>query len=556
MPYDIRTPGRRWWFSILVNAGVGILIYLLLTPSFESYDDIKMISILRGTGEVVQPDEHILFSHIGIGILFKNLYQQAPGVYWYEGFQTLLIFVFHIVLLHVLLSVSGIKKGLLLFGSYMLLFGVHALIRLQFTTVSVIAALTGVLFVFLYLKSESIWPKRIHMVLGFLFFLLSYAIRSQSFLLLALLMAPVVVMFYKRIVHTKTQLASLLLLGSLLIIGLSALSLFNNAYYARDPAWNDFWNRNRLQAKFCDMSLIRYNKDVCDAVGWSENDFRLARTNFYCDTVLFSKGRMQYVADHNTLGIETLDEMKPNLSAWPLLFGGYKFLYFSLLACVLLALVVVKIPLADGLKLLACALVLLGINMALLALRGPLERLLFSTSLVYITLLLLYVGQTELRMKFQWLVISAAGLLCVVNFYKEYTFSSDRVQRYEELNKPEVIEELSAKKLVVFGCDLNSQWYYLPFHTNPLYHSLHYITVSWISVTPIWYKECEHWGFRYFSMDILTDPSVTLVSNSYGVYAYYLKYMEEHYGVQRVPEKEYEYKPLLLTFRTFAPVVK
>ena len=101
----------------------------------------------------------------------------------------------------------------------------------------------------------------------------------------------------------------MVLAGSGICLTLVVLTAaYNNAYYARDPGWQAFFDYNKLRIKFNDYCWTRYTPETAGifaAVGWTANDHALIQDWFYDDSALYSAANLRSVLDSLSVDDQT-----------------------------------------------------------------------------------------------------------------------------------------------------------------------------------------------------------------------------------------------------------
>lgn len=125
---------------------VGLLYVLclgLFVPQFQTNDDAAMAMIAAGFELSDSGTEHLLFTHVAIGLVLQRLYAAWPEFPWYGTYLHLLQFLAFTLLGFCLLRVAGPRPGALLWLAWLATFGSAAVISLQFTQVSALLAGAG-----------------------------------------------------------------------------------------------------------------------------------------------------------------------------------------------------------------------------------------------------------------------------------------------------------------------------------------------------------------------------------------------------------------------------
>ena len=79
-------PLKPLLLSVLLTGCLAIAVLLALTPYYETNDDVGMNASVAWRLGFSQPDEHLLFSNVLIGLALKKCYAVWPGVPWYVGY--------------------------------------------------------------------------------------------------------------------------------------------------------------------------------------------------------------------------------------------------------------------------------------------------------------------------------------------------------------------------------------------------------------------------------------------------------------------------------------
>ena len=124
-------------------------------------------------------------------------------------------------------------------------------------------------------------------------------IRLDCFYLTALVALPAAICLVGW--PLRREVLKVALAGSGICLTLVVLAAaYNNAYYARDPGWQAFFDYNKLRIKFNDYCWTRYTPETAGifaAVGWTANDHALIQDWFYDDSALYSAANLRSVLD-------------------------------------------------------------------------------------------------------------------------------------------------------------------------------------------------------------------------------------------------------------------
>jgi hypothetical protein len=306
-----------WCVSIATVATLVASVFLLLTPGFDTNDDVVINMIVAGKGFGLAPDEHMVFTHVWIGQVLKAAYTHFPDVPWYASYLLIVQAMANVVLLYCAIESGFTWLRLRLYLLYFLTAGLFFIHNLQFTSTAFMAGQSGILLLLLAAarsdRRESRW--RIYRPVAAALALLIFAslVRREVFyplLVLGLATCGIYATF------TLRRTANLARSGAVLLTALLAAVIAwraNDAYYQADPGWQDFHAYNRLRVKFNDEAWVTFSERTAKAfseVGWSENDLAMLRAWFYDDKERYSYENLQKVMAAHPWYLERL--------SWPM----------------------------------------------------------------------------------------------------------------------------------------------------------------------------------------------------------------------------------------------
>jgi hypothetical protein len=286
---------KRLLVAAVMTAGVVLSVLAIFTPRFETNDDAGMTAITSGHVLVDQPDEHLVFSNVLIGLALKVLYQAAPRVPWYGGYLFVMASLsLAAVAFACLRRISTLDACLTV--AVVCVAGPPFLTVLQFTRVAFLATLAGLLLLTALVRDDK--PAR--KTLWAIPFLMAGAlIRFNSFLLAVVVLSPLAGWMMWR---ARTQVGArgaIAVLAGAITVGFALLG-FNNWYYSRDEAWRDFYKFNALRTSFTDYGRAEYNDvtaPVFAKVGWTRADVELLREWCFLDHERFNIQTLQTALD-------------------------------------------------------------------------------------------------------------------------------------------------------------------------------------------------------------------------------------------------------------------
>lgn len=311
----------------------------ILTPFYETNDDVGLSMIVAGQGFASRPDEHVLFSHIFIGQALRALYDANSHFPWYGAYLYFCHFASVTAISTVLLGKYGTKAGLLISAMLCCALEIYTLSNLQFTTTSFMLAAAGGLCAAEWVQSKK-GGYGVSFYAALLLLVASSMVRFQMFGLSFLLIGAFLLLNICSENEKVKQLKRVLIFLGISGLLSYALVQINNNYYATDQGWQNFYRNS------ANSGLIRdYNRPLntdqsmaaMHKVGWSLNDVNALLQCLNCDEQLFSAEKIEYVAanlpayrsDLSASSIlQTLLSCLENPVIWPCLFAIVTFFVF------------------------------------------------------------------------------------------------------------------------------------------------------------------------------------------------------------------------------------
>jgi hypothetical protein len=263
----------------------------VVTLGFESNDDVGMAQIASGVNTGA-PSAELIFSNILIGWVVKLLYQLTTRVNWY----TLYLLATHLValtgLLWAFLRMRPTRMAVILFGLLFVEFEIALLLRLQFTSTAILAAVSGILLI---LSRDEANGRRISIasVCGGGLLVLAGLIRPDAMYYALLLLAPLLI--YEAICFRPWRSFAVMGVSVAVVLGASALDAW---HYSSDPAWREFMAYNRARASIHDLPIVKYEPNTrffFNRIGWSYTDWGMFTNWFFTDRDTFSRERLESI---------------------------------------------------------------------------------------------------------------------------------------------------------------------------------------------------------------------------------------------------------------------
>lgn len=293
---------RPLLFAFVIVAITMLGFGLVFTPAYPIGDDPMMSMIASGRGIALEPDEHLVFTNVTIGLALKQLYRAMPDVPWYGAYLLAVHYFSHVALLYSVVSWRFGMRYLVLYAVFFIAIGQRLICNLQFTSTAALAVQAGIVLCLTRLcrraerPAESVWRG---LAAGTLLIVFGSLVRIESFYAMMLIGAPVsawVVLGGRRWWVIRPALIA----ATIMAVAVIGLQIYHARYYENDPAWAGFYDYNKLRIKFNDYEWTYYSnetKPVFDRVGWSENDHAMIVSWFFADADRYSPDKLRQVVD-------------------------------------------------------------------------------------------------------------------------------------------------------------------------------------------------------------------------------------------------------------------
>ncbi|MEQ8156556.1 MAG: hypothetical protein ABRQ25_17030 [Clostridiaceae bacterium] len=565
---NMSTANKIFILSIAVNA---FLFYMILNGGpirFESNDDVVMMDMASGAG-VTAPGHFLVFINVIYGYGLQFLYSLFPGISWYGIVFIILLYIGWTSILFALLMMKNKVLSLIFYGAVFLVFGVGSLVLLQFTKVSFILGIGGmILFLKAYSgKSENVRLYKVCFIISVILIFLSSLIRSkvvysvfaQSSLLIAyLVLRSIRVAEIKEKLHEKRigKFAGYLyskLDKSVMVFCVSCIfvcftgSAIDNIVVSNNESWNKYYQYNLVRGAIHDHPLIDISsekgKEVLANAGWSENDLNsFLKWNFF-DEEKYSKEKLEYIRD-NLVRKYSMKELKDKLKdKVKNLDVSIKFMSIIIIIYTLLLTNLKRILLIAGQASIMAALV---IYLELIS-RAP-DRVVYP--MILLLFLLSWMTIYEYGDSYEYSLYNrirksiklipsrnAVSILCLM-FLTAVTFRiglTDLRILHKEIQD-------SRDKLYYLIDSVTPEKHYLmqaysfkPQSLDPLvypekFYKLQYFLAGWTTQSPFTNKVMEKYGVNNFYLDCSDNDDIRILTNSYNNLDFLIKYIKENYN--------------------------
>jgi hypothetical protein len=262
-----------------------------VTLGFESNDDVGMAQIVSGvtTGT---PSAELIFSNILIGSVLKFLYGLTDGVNWYTLYLLGAHFLALTGLSWAFLRLQPSRMGVILFALLFVEFEVALLLRLQFTSTAILAAVSGIALI---LSRDEVSGQHSGpaLVYGGALVVLAGLIRPDAMYYAVVLLVPLLT--YEAFFFRRWRPFVAIALSMVIAVGAAA---YNDWHYRSDPAWREFMAYNRARAFIHDLPIVTYEHNTrffFDRVGWTYTDWGMFTNWFFTDRETFSRERLEAI---------------------------------------------------------------------------------------------------------------------------------------------------------------------------------------------------------------------------------------------------------------------
>jgi hypothetical protein len=256
------------FLSFLFSILYVVVLYSFCTPYWETNDDVFMSMCAHGYGLFNYGAPQIVFSNVVWGYIVRAI-PTINGVLGYSIGQISLIVICGSVLIYFL---RKLNYSWVVAICVFIIVTTNPLVFPQFTKTASFAAIISVLFLYFYFILDK--KNYYYLFCGFIFGILSFFIRSQSFLMIYLFL-PIVLPF-RKIIKSKAFISFALAMFTLIsILYYTDYQSYNNQNY---KLFNEF---NLIRGLFSDFKVLSVNlNDSKYKHVFSENDIKLLERFF------------------------------------------------------------------------------------------------------------------------------------------------------------------------------------------------------------------------------------------------------------------------------------
>jgi hypothetical protein len=284
---------------VLVSLVVGITA--ITGTRYETNDDPLLNAIAAGRVIADEPDEHLVFTNVLVGLGLKRLYLAWPGAPWYGTCLLVLLGMSTLAFVWAFAQgPPGWRWGrACLIAAFLVATVSVAVAKLQFTRVAFLSSEAGWLVIAASALRAETAPRRCSWVLGAGLVLAGTLVRAEAAALATVLSIPALLTAAVLARGAGRGLPRRVAIVAVTVVALCGLSLaVDSRYYRADPAWREFLQYHWLRAEFIDAGRVTdaaVESAPAKAVGWTENDLWMMRNWFGLHPTVFSRQHLESV---------------------------------------------------------------------------------------------------------------------------------------------------------------------------------------------------------------------------------------------------------------------
>ncbi len=295
----IFTQNKPLFVSAFVTLWMGVAFFVFQQVTFETNDDNGMARIIYGLGTTYY-DPHLVYINVLLGYVMKAFLLVFPNVAWYTIFQCVLVLASFFVILYLIFSRFGVRKGMLPALLFVFFFGAEFCLKLQFSKTAGIAAVAGVLLLFDTLRPHERRPYWKWIVGGLLTVLGSlYRFNSFGMVLVPMIGIGVVYLLKPLLAKNWKRVLQICLPFVVVFATCFACRMVNTAVYQSSEEWASYKEINSLRSQLLDYGFPSYeaNKELYTSLGISALDLEVFRTWDFVDPEVLSVDAMRQLVE-------------------------------------------------------------------------------------------------------------------------------------------------------------------------------------------------------------------------------------------------------------------
>lgn len=276
---------------------INILIVIILTflgfVQFETIDDYMIYELL--SGKWGQATEFTVYINIFLSKLLFTLFNIVPSINWY----VLMLLATHILSFTMLghLTCKKYKDSMKIYLVILITMYIPFLIFLQYTSQAAVLILVGCIYANSVISNKE---KKSKLVIAFLMIVFGSLIRFGA---LMYVLPYLALEFVTRLVkkeYTKSSVTLTLVFYVLTLMSCLLLKYVHNGIYNSNDIYKEYLEYSDARTPIHDYLGDSYtgNRQVYEAVGWSENDYISMMIFNNADDIVFNIDNLKYIVEN------------------------------------------------------------------------------------------------------------------------------------------------------------------------------------------------------------------------------------------------------------------
>lgn len=514
----------RPYLPVLLATIIVASLCLFGEPLYQENDDPLLAMVSAGFGVAVTPEPHLIWSHLGYGLLLGAL-SRLIGLNAHGWVTVFAIWLSLTLLIRVSLQARSPKIRwcvlLVCLGCIFL----AALLAAQFTITA--AVLFGAAFANFLASAEERQPIRsLWTAANILAFVLSYLIRPESYMMGLVIVLPALLFlcWYRSEINRRAR-----ILAVCLPLVVAAGSIQTIAY-STSPEWRYVPEYIDLLNDLNDFHRVPWLPQAPEyrQVGWTSNDYAMFDA-WYAQNPIYNIDNLRFLVKR--LAIPQIATAPNQIWAW------FSFPFTSWrLVLPLLAQVAVCILLGKQRRRVALLLILgewAAIATASTTGRDPLDYVWYAAAAITLMSLcaLLVTALPQKGSLFQNLGLTLAGslgLLATVGFCSDHMRVCQQAARYR--NWISQNSNYFKGKVVVWAGGLTWEWLITPTRIYPPFTDLKVASIDDVNGMPVETAMLNQLGIADLAKELGTNPELRLFSQEYLI-PLLTVFCQQHYGI-------------------------
>lgn len=288
-------------YKLLLSLGMNALLFLLFfaffSAEFLTERDTEMMLLLSGTALSLEPQPYVLHIHIWLSSFIAKLYTGFPGVPWYSFVLTGGLYTASVMTLLALIRRHAHLSSVALYIIFFFLFYGSLLRHLNYQSTAAVLSFAAFLQLIPEEKAHRMYSDWFRIAITVFVSAFSVMLSAEGFVLAAASVAPVVFLLVSRRPYAE-NLRIMSVFGFLVVMWLT-LDFSHELTYSNNPELNELKRSAKLQKQFEGIEVSECSDNVrCEEIlnelGWSVNDFKMLKSGFTTNDILFNADNFEY----------------------------------------------------------------------------------------------------------------------------------------------------------------------------------------------------------------------------------------------------------------------